>query len=113
MPIRSIRVRSLGATSSRRTPRFMMSSRLHWPSPSGILFIRDHKMANVPADFHSFPGGNDGIMRCHRQGADPSAIQAGRSSPTSINGQIRLEALDRPNTPVRMRPSTTVMSPRA
>jgi spermidine dehydrogenase len=78
-------------------------------SPSGILFIRDHKMANVPADFHSFPGGNDGIMRCIVKALIPDAIAGGTRFADIHNGQIRLEALDRPNAPVRMRPSTTVV----
>jgi spermidine dehydrogenase len=78
-------------------------------SPSGILFIRDHKMANVPGDFHSFPGGNDGIMRCIVKALIPGAIAGGSAFADIHNGRLQPEALDRPNAPVRMRPSTTVI----
>jgi len=78
-------------------------------SPSGILFIRDHKMANVPDNFHSFPGGNDGIMRCIVKALIPDAIEGGANFPQIHNGRIRFDALDRPNAPVRMRTGATVV----
>ena len=78
-------------------------------SPSGILFIREHKMANVPENFHSFPGGNDGIMRCIVKGLIPDAIEGSAQFAEIHNGRIRFDALDRPSAPVRMRTGATVV----
>jgi len=57
----------------------------------------------------SFPGGNDGAMRAIVKWLNPEVIEGSTSFPDVHNGRIRFEAMDRPNTPCRMRAGATVV----
>ena len=58
----------------------------------------------------SFPGGNSGFVRYFLKRLIPDAIEGTYSFTDIITGALNLEALDRPNQPLRMRTSSTVLS---
>jgi spermidine dehydrogenase len=66
-----------------------------------------HKLADQPGA--SFPGGCDGTMRFLVKWLNPEVIEGSRSFVDVHNGRIRFEAMDRPNTPCRMRAGATVV----
>jgi len=70
--------------------------------------VPDHKLANVKGTF-SFPGGNDGIMRCLVKWLNPEVIEGSTSFADVHNGRVRFDAMDRPDTPCRMRVGATVV----
>jgi len=69
------------------------------------------KMASAIASrmLYSFPGGNDGIMRCLVKWLNPEAIEGANSFTDIHNGKIHFEAMDRPGTPCRLRAGATVV----
>jgi spermidine dehydrogenase len=75
--------------------------------PTRILFP-GRKMANLGGHL-SFPGGNDGVMRCIVKWLNPEVIDGSTSFADVHNGRIRFDAMDRPNTPCRMRAGATVV----
>jgi spermidine dehydrogenase len=66
-----------------------------------------HKLADAPG--MSFPGGCDGTMRLLVKWLNPEVIEGSTSFPDVHNGRIRFDAMDRPNTPCRMRTGATVV----
>ena len=58
---------------------------------------------------HSFPGGNTGFARYFIKRIMPQAIAGRDDFADIINGDIRFDQLDRPEQPVRMRLSSTVV----
>jgi len=67
----------------------------------------NHKLADEPT-IASFPGGNDGIMRHVLKKLVPDAI-AGEGFAGILNGALRVEALDRPDNPTRIRLNSTAI----
>jgi spermidine dehydrogenase len=57
----------------------------------------------------SFPGGNDGMMRTLVKWLNPEVVEGSTSLGDIHNGRIRFDAMDRPNTPCRMRTDSTVV----
>jgi spermidine dehydrogenase len=57
----------------------------------------------------SFPGGNDGILRAVVKWLNPELIEGSTAFAEVHNGRIRLEAMDRPGIPCRMRAGATVI----
>jgi len=74
---------------------------------SEFSFPAGHKLADEPG--MSFPGGCDGTMRFLVKWLNPEVIEGSRSFPDVHNGRIRFDAMDRPNTPCRMRVGSTVV----
>ena len=70
--------------------------------------VPGNKLANVKG-IVSFPGGNDGVMRCIVKWLNPEVIDGSTSFADVHNGRIRFDAMDRPNTPCRMRAGATVV----
>ena len=54
-------------------------------------------------DWHSFPGGNDGLARQFLKKLIPAAIHGGNTFEEIQNREINFEALDRPENSVRIR----------
>jgi spermidine dehydrogenase len=59
---------------------------------------------------HSFPGGNSGFARHFVKALVPEAIEGGRSFDDVVTGRLDLEALDRPESRLRMRLGATVVA---
>ncbi len=59
---------------------------------------------------HSFPGGNEAILRAIVKSLIPDAIAGGGEFAAIHNGHIQFEALDRPDALVRIRSSATVVN---
>jgi spermidine dehydrogenase len=66
------------------------------------------KLAQVK-EVHSFPGGNDAILRCFIKALIPDAIEGNREFADIHNGGYRFDALDRSDQPVRIRLASTVV----
>ena len=75
--------------------------------PAEIQF-EGRKLANSRGGF-CFPGGNDGQMRYLLKWLNPEMIEGSASFPDVYSGRIRFDAMDRPNTPCRMRTGATVV----
>ncbi|MGI9626790.1 MAG: NAD(P)-binding protein [Longimicrobiales bacterium] len=69
---------------------------LYGPAPDGLKRV-------------SFPGGNSGFVRHFLKRLIPDAIEGGANFEDIVTKPIRGSALDRPNQPVRMRTSATVL----
>jgi spermidine dehydrogenase len=76
---------------------------------TNTLLTFTEKLAEVKA-IHSFPGGNDAILRCFVKALIPDAIEGGRAFAQVHNGAYRFDALDRPDQPVRIRVGSTVVA---
>jgi spermidine dehydrogenase len=59
--------------------------------------------------FHCFPGGNTGIARYFVKALVPEAIRGGKNLADVVWGDVDFDALDRPDAPVRLRMSSTVI----
>lgn len=74
---------------------------------------RDRRVANhalsEPQHATSFPGGNDGILRCIVKALNPEAIEGSAAFADVHNGRIRFDQMDRPHTPCRMRAGALVI----
>ena len=58
---------------------------------------------------HSFPGGNDGFARYFVKAALPKAIEGDSSFEQILDGRIRFDRLDRPESKVRVRLASTAV----
>ncbi len=75
------------------------------PTPGG--FPPGHKLADAPGG--SYPGGCDGTMRLLVKWLNPEVIEGSTAFADVHNGHIRFDAMDRPDTPCRMRVGATVV----
>jgi spermidine dehydrogenase len=75
--------------------------------PSNNFLAATEKLEQVK-NIHSFPGGNEAILRMLVRSLIPEAI-AGGSFAEVHSGHIRFEALDRAGAPTRIRVSSTVV----
>jgi spermidine dehydrogenase len=79
----------------------------------GVDKGREARVANHtledPQRGSSFPGGNDGILRCIVKWLNPEAIEGSPQFPEVHNGRIRFDMMDRPNTPCRLRAGAMVV----
>jgi spermidine dehydrogenase len=66
-----------------------------------------HHLSDSPGN--SFPGGCDGTMRLLVKWLNPEVIEGSTAFADVHNGRIRFDAMDRPNTPCRMRTRATVV----
>lgn len=64
------------------------------------------------SDWHSFPGGNDGIMRYLVKALIPAAIYGTDKFGDILNQRINFDALDRPENSIRIRLGATVVGVR-
>lgn len=84
------------------------------PGFQGLSKVGD-KRWRASEDFHravpifSFPGGNEAIVRAIVKWLNPEAIESTTSFADIHNGRIRLDAMDHPGTPCRMRTAATVV----
>ncbi|HET9529815.1 MAG TPA: NAD(P)-binding protein, partial [Blastocatellia bacterium] len=62
-----------------------------------------------PRPLYSFPGGNSGFLRYMLKHLIPESISGGESTTAVIGGEIDRRALDRKNSPVRIRLGATVV----
>jgi len=70
-------------------------------------FPPGHKLVDAPGG--SFPGGCDGTMRLLVKWLNPAVIEGSTAFADVHNGRIQFDAMDRPNTPCRMRTGATVV----
>jgi spermidine dehydrogenase len=70
--------------------------------------VADHTLKE-PQHATSFPGGNDGILRCLVKALNPAAIEGSTDFADVHNGRLRFEAMDRPGTPCRLRAGAMVV----
>ena len=76
--------------------------------PTSAFLGVTEKLADLK-NLHSFPGGNDAILRTFVKALIPNALTGDASFVQVHGGQYRFEALDRPENPVRIRTSSTVV----
>jgi spermidine dehydrogenase len=67
------------------------------------------KLSDVNPALHSYPGGNDGLMRHFVKALLPEAISGNRMPDQIHNGRIRFGELDRPGRPIRFRLGATTV----
>jgi spermidine dehydrogenase len=70
--------------------------------------VARHTLAD-PQQASSFPGGNDGILRCIVKWLNPAAIEGSSQFADVHNGRIRFGMMDRTGTPCRMRAGALVI----
>jgi spermidine dehydrogenase len=70
--------------------------------------VPSYKLSDTLGFISSFPGGNEGIMRHVLKKLVPDAID-GQGFGGVLNGRMRLDALDRPANPTRVRLGSTVV----
>jgi spermidine dehydrogenase len=90
-----------------------------YPGFQGLSPIDPHEVLNTPGrklsvaserkTIYSFPGGNDGLMRCLVKWLNPDVIAGSRAFADVHNGPIQFGAMDRPGDPCRMRAGATVV----
>lgn len=76
----------------------------------GRLATRSNRLSAIPPNRgNSFPGGNAALARALVKRVVPEAIEGSTSFEEVVNGRIVFSALDRPSSPVRLRPGATVV----
>lgn len=81
--------------------------------PGVIGYYRYENGGVDPADevyLATFPGGNSGTARCFLKKIMPAALKGEYRLSDILNSPVQWEQLDKPNEPVRMRLSSTVLS---
>jgi spermidine dehydrogenase len=73
-----------------------------FPEFKGLRSLRN-------SHWHSFPGGNDGFVRCFIKALIPDAIEGGQSFADKHNGRVRFSALDKEGGKVRLRLGSSVV----